>query len=82
MDKMYLSKIVQGSNTLYIKDAEAREAISALEAYSDYLGVTTTALTDGATTNPVTINSESVEAKKGNIVNYGSKEFIFNGTAW
>ena len=82
MDKMYLSKIVQGSNTLYIKDAEAREAIDALEAYSDYLGVTTTDLTDGATTNPITINNESVTAKKGNIVNYGSKEFIFNGTAW
>ena len=82
MDKMYLSKIVQGSNTLYIKDAEAREAISALEAYSDYLGVTTTALTDGATTNPIVINSENVTAEKGNIVNYGSKEYIFNGTAW
>lgn len=82
MDKKYLSKIVQGSNTLYIKDSEAREAISALEAYSDYVGVTTTALTDGATTNPITIAGESVTVKKGNIANYGSKEFIFNGTAW
>lgn len=82
MDKMYLSKIVQGGNTLYIKDAEAREAISSLEAYSDYLGVTTTELVDGSTVNPITINSESVTAKKGNIANYGSKEFIFNGSAW
>ena len=65
-----------------IVDAGARTLISELESYSDYLGVTTTALTDGATTNPVTINGESVTAKKGNIVNYGSKEFIFNGTAW
>lgn len=82
MDKMYLSKIVQGGNTLYIKDAEARESISALQAYSDYLGVTSTELADGSNVNPITINSESVEAKKGNIVNYGSKEYIFNGSVW
>ena len=63
-------------------DAGARALISELEAYSEYLGVTTTELTDGATTNPITINGDSVTAKKGEIVNYGSKEFIFNGTAW
>ena len=82
MDKKYLSKIVSGSDTLYIKDAEARESISALQAYSDYLGVTSTELADGSNVNPITINSESVQAKKGNIVNYGSKEYIFNGSVW
>lgn len=82
MDKKYLSKIVQGENTLYIKDIEAHEAISALEAYSDYLGVTTTQITNDSTVNPVTISGETVTAKKGNIVNYGPKEFIFNGTKW
>ena len=65
-----------------IVDAGARELISELQQYTDYLGVTTTALTDGATTNPITIEGESVTAEKGNIANYGSKEFIFNGTAW
>ena len=65
-----------------IVDAGARSLISDLQSYTDYLGVTTTALTDGATTNPITINGESVTAKKGNIANYGSAEFIFNGTAW
>ena len=68
--------------TYDLVDAGARELISALEAYSDYLGVTTTELTDGSTTNPITVNGDSVTAKKGNIANYGSKEFIFNGTAW
>ena len=71
-----------GSNSYNIVDAGARELIAELEAYTDYLGVTTTELEDGSTTNPITINGESVTAKKGNIVNYGSKEFIFNGTAW
>lgn len=79
-----ISKIVlPGSATVYnIKDADARDRISTLESYSEYLGVTTTALVDGATTNPVVINGASVTAKKGEIVNYGSKEFIFNGTVW
>ena len=82
MANSYISQIQVGESTYDIKDSGARELISELQQYTDYLGVTTTALTDGATTNPITINGESVTAKKGNIVNYGSAEFIFNGTAW
>lgn len=53
------------------------------ETYSSmYLGVTTTALVDGATTNPIVINGSSVSAASGNIALYGAKEFIFNGTTW
>lgn len=78
-----ISKITLPSGTTYdLKDAEARERIAELEQWSDYLGVTTTALTDGATTNPITIDGESVTAKKGNIAIYSNKEFIFNGTKW
>lgn len=78
-----LSKIILQDGSEYnLKDAAARAAIAELESYTDYLGVTTTVLTDGATTNPITIEGESVTAEKGNIANYGSKEFIFNGTAW
>lgn len=78
-----LTQITLPSGTTYdLVDAGARELISEIQAYSDYLGVTTTALTDGATTNPITIGGESVTAKKGNIANYGSAEFIFNGTEW
>lgn len=77
-----IKKIVYGSTEYDIVDAGARTLISALESYTEYLGVTTTALTDGATTNPITVGGESVTAKKGNIANYGSKEFIFNGTTW
>ena len=78
-----ISTITLPSGTTYnFKDAYARDQIEALEAYSEYLGVTSTELTDGSTTNPITIGGESVIAKKGNIVNYGSKEYIFNGTTW
>ena len=69
-------------NTYDIVDQGARDLIAALQQYTDYLGVTTTPLTEGATTNPIVIDGESVTAKKGNIANYGSKEFIYNGSVW
>lgn len=68
------------SGNIYdIVDAGARQLIEALENYSAYLGVTTTPLTDGSTTNPITIGGQSVTAKHGEIANYGSGEFIWNG---
>jgi hypothetical protein len=45
-----------------------------------FIGTTTTALTDGATTNPITISSTSVTATSGNVVLYGNKEFLWNGS--
>lgn len=78
-----ISKIKVGSTSYDIKDADARSRIAALESYSDFLGVTTTQLVDGITTSPViTINGDSVTAKKGNIAIYGSAEFIYDGTVW
>lgn len=79
----YISQITLPSGTTYdIKDAGARELIAALEGSTAFLGVTTTELADGSTTNPVTINNASVEATTGAIVTYGSKELIWNGSAW
>lgn len=49
---------------------------------SNYLGKTTTPLTDGSTTNPITINGQSVMAKKGNVAIYNKQEFIFDGIEW
>lgn len=78
-----ISKITLPSgNTYDIKDATARNLIQNLAGFTKFLGVTTTALVDGATTNPVVINGDSVTADTGSIVTYGSQEFIFNGTAW
>ncbi|MCC8068796.1 MAG: hypothetical protein LIO71_03470 [Ruminococcus sp.] len=78
-----ISQITLPSGTTYdLKDATARNLIDTLSSYSSYLGVTTTALTDGATTTPVTIDGSSVTPVVGSIVNYGSAEFIYNGTAW
>lgn len=48
----------------------------------NWLGVTTTALTDGAETNPIMIDGEEVTATAGNVVQYGSDTFVFNGEIW
>lgn len=71
-----ISQITLPSGTTYdIKDSQARSA-------KEWLGVTTTELTDGASTNPITIDGEQVTAVAGNITAYGNSEFIFNGTVW
>lgn len=73
-----ISQITLPSGTTYdIKDAQARSA-------KGWIGITTTQLTDGDTTNPITINNVSVTAVAGDIVGVSGSdaEFIFNGTAW
>lgn len=76
------SSVIYNGNQYMVKDAAARERIAALEGGSYFIGVTTTALADQSTTNPITIDGESVTATNGNIAIYGQKEFIFDGTKW
>lgn len=76
-----ISKITLPSGTTYdVKDATARELIKTLGSPTSYLGVTTTAITDGATTSPITIGDKSVTPKAGDIVAYGSSEFVWSDT--
>lgn len=82
-----ISKITLLNGTTYdLKDAQARADIadiqSSIAGGLNFLGETTTALADNTTTNPITINSASVTAKKGDLAVYGKKEFLFNGTKW
>lgn len=75
-----ISKITLPSGTTYdIKDATARAAIGGAIIIR---GTTTTALTDGATTNPITIDNESYTAVANDAVFYSNKEFVFDGTKW
>lgn len=46
------------------------------------IGETTTPLTDGATTNPITIDGESYTAQINDLVFYGNKEFLFTANGW
>ena len=68
--------------TFDLQDAGARELIEALGDAVYWIGVTTDALTDGATTNPITVNGESKTAKLGGMAQYSGEEFIWNGSAW
>ena len=71
-------------NTYDLVDAGARELIAELQNNAKFIGVTTTELSDGDTTNPITIDGESVTAREGDwtISDDTKKEFIFNGTSW
>lgn len=92
MDKKYLSKLTINGSQYDLKDAEARQDIvdikSSITGAMHWAGFTTTALTDGATTNPIIIDSESYTAKAGDVVAIEGdtyeeeKEFVFNGTKW
>lgn len=53
-----------------------------LSAAMKFIGTTTTEIADGSTDNPITINNVSTTATNGNVVIYGAKEFIWNGSAW
>ena len=92
-----LSAATVQSKTYEIVDVDARAGVLDNRAKIDeiseliqggvhYLGKTTTELSDGATTNPITVGGKSVTAKQGDMVSFESTpqdlEFIFNGTTW
>lgn len=47
-----------------------------------FLGTSTTAITDGSKTKTITVSGSSVTVTSGNVVLYGSKEFVWNGSSW
>lgn len=78
-----IKQITLPSGTTYnIKDAAARSDIqeirNLISSGVHYIGTTTTALTDGATTNPIVIGGKNVTAKSGDLAIYSTKEFIFS----
>lgn len=75
----YISKITLPSGTTYdIKDSAARELIASLSGALTYLGTSSTALTDGCATSPITVGSTSVTPKAGDIAAYGNSEFVWS----
>ena len=75
-DPVYFSrvKLLDGSYA-EVKDAVARAAIGGA---THFIGVTSTALTDGQTISKVTIGGEEKDLANGDLMLYGSKEFIFS----
>lgn len=82
-----ISKITLPSGTTYdIKDAQAREDIEALQGIAaggiQLVGKTTTAISDESTTSTIVVNGANHNAIKGDLVFYGSKEFVWDGSKW
>lgn len=74
---------VASGNTGLVTGGSVYSAInSALSSVLKFVGVTTTEITDGSTTNPVIINGSSYTAVTGNVVLYGAKEYLWTGSAW
>lgn len=82
----YISKIVISGVTKYVKDIEAHQRLDALVSTTgggiSYIGVTTTPLADDSRVTSLEINSQNITAKRGDLVIYEKKEFIYDGTAW
>ena len=93
--KKYISKIVKGSDTLWLKDAEARLSIediySKISGGLHYLGKSTTPIVDGDATGPWVIDGvtyvasgatgEQKNLAAGDIAIYGELEFIWSGAS-
>lgn len=79
-DKTYISQIKLPSGTTYdIKDAQAREKIAQLAGLDTvkFMGVSSTALTDGGNENPKVDGTVVTEKKTGDLYFYGTSEFIY-----
>lgn len=81
MANLYISKIKLTGGEYYVKDIEARELIAALSSATVFMGVSSTAITDGGSQKP-TLGGESKDPQKGWIVIYNSAEFIYDGAKW
>ena len=68
--------------TYDIKDAYARERLESLSSALYWIGVTTTALSEGSTTNPILIGGNSVTASEGAVAQYNETEFAWDGSEW
>lgn len=66
-------------NTYDLRDSRVDSIIS---QGTRWVGVTTTAISDGSTTSIIKIDGADHTAEIGDICSYGSMEFIWNGTKW
>lgn len=84
-----ISQIKLPSGTTYnIKDATARQSISDLQSgltgAMHYIGISTTAITDGGTQKPTIDSAQKTLTADdaGAVCIYGEKEYVWNGSKW
>lgn len=78
-----ISVITLPSGSSYnLKDAQARQDIANIKTAASggmhFVGKTTTALTDGATTSPIMIGETEYTPKAGDVVAYEKSEFVWS----
>ena len=78
----FITSISQKDGVITATKANITAAALGLSGAMKFLGTSKTAITDGATTNPIMIGSISTTVTSGNVVLYGSKEFVWIGSAW
>ena len=71
------SKSFNGSEDITIEASDL-----GLAAAMKFLGTSSTTITDGATTNPITISAKSTNVTAGNVVLYDGYEYVWTGSAW
>ena len=71
------SKTFDGSEAVKITASDL-----GLSQAMKFLGTSTTRISDGANTNPITIGEDSVEVTAGNVVLYDNYEYVWTGSAW
>lgn len=69
-------------STLDSKVDDLIEDIGSLSNIMNFVGVTTSALTDGATTKPIVVGGSNHAQEIGDVVIYDATEFVWNGTKW
>ena len=69
------------SGSIYANSQEIAGIKNAISGGTHFIGISTTAITDGGTEKP-TIGGSQKTAANGDIVIYENKEFIWNGSAW
>lgn len=70
-----------GNTTKHLGETFSLEDLG-IAAAMNFKGTTTTNLTDGDNTSPISIGGEDYTPVNGDVVLNGSKEFVWTGTAW
>ena len=82
---VFATMTLPSGSTYEFKDTVARQLIEDLTGSVSgavhFVGLTTTPLTDGASTSPIVIEGENYTPKSGDVAIYGTMEFILNATA-
>lgn len=89
MPNSVISQITLPSGTTYdLKDADARSAIANIQSMATgamyYIGISSTAITDGGTQKPTidSVERTLAAADAGAVAIYGEMEYVWNGSKW